>query len=196
MTTERLNCNNCGAPLEVPASARFVTCNQCGAQLTIQRSGGATYTEAASGPVLREMADRLDELTRQNELARVDREWDIERESYTRYGRYGQRYRPTVATSLITGVVALVGGGIWIFFVTSFVQPPGVIGLMFPLFGVFFMVFGVGVAIYNYNLAQRYGQGLQRYQERRRRLLEGGPDRLPSDDDRDRPTTFTSGDAR
>jgi hypothetical protein len=62
------------------------------------------------------------------------------------------------------------------------------------LFGVFFMVFGVGVAIYNYNLAQRYEQGLKRYQERRCRILEGGAE-PPRDDDHNRPTTITSRDA-
>jgi hypothetical protein len=187
MTTEKLNCNNCGATLEVPTTARFVTCSQCGTQLSIQRSGGVSYTEAASGPALREMADRLDEITRQNELARIDREWEIEREQYMRFGRYGARYRPTVAMSVTTGVIGLVGGAFWTLFTLSVVQPMGAFGLFFPLFGVFFMAMGVGTALYNYNLAQRYDQGYAAYQQRRQCLLHNGP---PHHEDPDRPETF------
>jgi hypothetical protein len=190
MTTEKLNCNHCGVTLEVPTTARFVTCNQCGAQLSVQRSGGVSYTETTSGPALRDMADRLDEISRQNELARIDREWQIEREQYTRYGRYGYRYRPTVGMSIATAVIALVGGGVWTLFTLSFVPPVGGFGYLFPLFGVFFMAVGVGTAIYNYNLAQRYEQAYADYQQRRQRLLHDGPPPPPHDEDAERPETF------
>jgi hypothetical protein len=190
MTTEKLNCNHCGATFEVPTTARFVTCNQCGAQLSVLRSGGVSYTEASSGPALRDMADRLDEITRQNELARIDREWQIERDQYMRYGRYGSRYRPTVGMSIITGVIGLVGGGLWTLFTLSIVPQVGGFGLLFPLFGVFFMAVGVGTAIYNYNLAQRYDEAYAAYQQRRQRLLHDGQAPPPHDEDRERPETF------
>ncbi len=186
MTTERLNCNQCGATLDVPTSANFVTCNACGAQLTVKRSGGVSYTEASSGPVLREMADRLDELTCQNELARIDREWDIEQQTYLRTGRYGQRYRPTVGMSIFTGVVAVIGGGIWTLFTLSITSGMGGFGVVFPIFGVFFVAMGVGMAIYNYNLATRYEQGYQAYQERPAAdCWASARNQRPADDDRD-----------
>jgi hypothetical protein len=190
MTTEKLNCNNCGAVLEVPTTARFVTCNRCGAQLAIQRSGGVSYTEASSGSALRDMADRLDEITRQNELARIDREWEIEREQYMRFGRSGARHRPTVAMSVATGVIGVLGGAIWTLFALSIMPPLGAFGYIFPLFGVLFMAMGAGTAIYNYNLAQRYEQGYEAYQRRRQRLLHDGPPSLTHNDYHDSPETF------
>ena len=52
-----LNCNRCGAPLEVPQKAKFITCTFCQTQLSIQRSGGAAYTEA-----LEELGERTEQL--------------------------------------------------------------------------------------------------------------------------------------
>ena len=40
-----LSCNQCGAPLEAPPSARFLTCAHCGSRLSVQRTGSAYYTE-------------------------------------------------------------------------------------------------------------------------------------------------------
>jgi hypothetical protein len=182
MTSERLNCNNCGAPLDVPTTARFVTCNQCGAQLTIKRSGGVSYTEASTGSALGDVADRLDEISRHNELARLDREWETEREQYMRTGRYGQRYRPTVGMSIFTGLIAVVGGSIWLIFASGIAMNIGSFGVVFPVFGVLFMCVGVGIAIYNYNLATRYEQAHEAYQRRRHELLDGRSELLRRSD--------------
>ena len=40
-----VNCNHCGAPLEVPQGTHFVTCQHCGARLQIHMNGGVVYTE-------------------------------------------------------------------------------------------------------------------------------------------------------
>ena len=45
MSLDRLNCNNCGAWLEVAPSANFVTCRECGARLAVHRTSTSTYTE-------------------------------------------------------------------------------------------------------------------------------------------------------
>jgi DNA-directed RNA polymerase subunit RPC12/RpoP len=42
MPDETLNCNECGALIQVPSTARYVTCNRCGAHLVVQRTGIAT----------------------------------------------------------------------------------------------------------------------------------------------------------
>jgi DNA-directed RNA polymerase subunit RPC12/RpoP len=39
-----LSCNNCGAPLEAPESAKYLTCAFCGSRLSVQRTGSAYYT--------------------------------------------------------------------------------------------------------------------------------------------------------
>ena len=62
MAVERLTCNSCGAPLEVPSSANYVTCNHCSTQLTIRRQENVTFTES-----LERLAERTDQLTEQVE---------------------------------------------------------------------------------------------------------------------------------
>ena len=41
MNAETLNCNNCGAPINVPAAAKYATCAHCGTQLAIRRTDSA-----------------------------------------------------------------------------------------------------------------------------------------------------------
>ena len=40
-----VNCNHCGATLEVDAQTRFVTCGYCHSRLAIQRTGSSVFTE-------------------------------------------------------------------------------------------------------------------------------------------------------
>src|ERR671923_326531 len=49
------------------------------------------------------MREQLDELRLQNEVARLDREWELERERYMVAGRYGYRYVPTRGMSVPGG---------------------------------------------------------------------------------------------
>ena len=77
-----LNCNHCGAPLEVPEKANYLTCTFCQTQLSVQRSGGAAYTEALEKLDERteQIADDVEILKLQAELDRLDREWTSGRE--------------------------------------------------------------------------------------------------------------------
>lgn len=45
MQTWALNCNECGAPLEVAAGTKFVTCRQCGTRLTVVQTTTSLFTE-------------------------------------------------------------------------------------------------------------------------------------------------------
>ena len=82
MLLESLSCGNCGAPLQVPNNASYVTCLYCRSSLAVKRAGGAAYTE---------VLDRIDERTERmsedltaillhNELERMDREWALTEE--------------------------------------------------------------------------------------------------------------------
>ena len=53
---------------------------------------------------------QLAEIRYQNELTCIDREWQIERETYMTANRYGRLHVPTVGTGLAT---AIIGGGFW-----------------------------------------------------------------------------------
>ncbi len=50
MYQESVRCNECGAVLQAPSSARYVTCNHCNISLEVHRTSVATYTEALPPP--------------------------------------------------------------------------------------------------------------------------------------------------
>src|SRR5262245_35284278 len=62
------------------------------------------------------MSAHLDEIKYQNELARVDREWEIEREQYLITTRYGQRVVPEPGgAERMRAAMRMVGGPGWAF---------------------------------------------------------------------------------
>jgi hypothetical protein len=122
----------------------------------------------------------------QNDLARLDHEWELERERYLRTTRSGRRYVPTVDRSIYTGLLAVVGGIVWITLTSNIFPNTEGYGLFFPLVGLAFMGIGLWLSVSNYNLAQRHEQAQAAYLERRQRLLNA---RLPA-----AATTFERGD--
>jgi ribosomal protein L37AE/L43A len=180
---QSVHCNTCGNKIEVPSTVRYITCARCGASLVVRNEGGAWFTETPLAPRratdLGEVAGRLEELERQSAIARLDREWEIERDSYMMTGRFGARYTPSIATAVLTGVIALVGGGLWTAFTFSIVSSNPLAdrgpGRIFPLFGILFMLVGVAIAIYQFSRASQYQQALERYQRRRHQMLDDDP---------------------
>ena len=81
MELERLVCNSCGAPLEVPSSAKFVTCSHCSGVLQIRRTESAIYTEllADIAEKTEELSERIDDLATNSELNAIDNQWQIDR---------------------------------------------------------------------------------------------------------------------
>jgi hypothetical protein len=112
--------------------------------------------------------EHLGEIKKQNELARLDREWAMEREQYMVHGRYGYRYLPSRGLSLISGVAICAFGLLWTVFAAGMGAP-----VFFPLFGVLFILFGAGVSAYAFMQAKRYEDARLRYQRRRQELLDG-----------------------
>jgi predicted RNA-binding Zn-ribbon protein involved in translation (DUF1610 family) len=179
MSPEYVNCNQCGARLEVAPTTNFVTCSQCGHALAVKRTATSLFTELAgiAPAVPRQVSqntpdvqEQLSELRRDTELNRLDREWDRQREELMVRGRYGNRYQPTPTASIFTGIVAVVGGLIWMVFAFSIVNMDGP-GGFFPFFGIVFILFGVGVSIYTYSKAMQYQQAENSYKRRRAKLL-------------------------
>lgn len=113
------------------------------------------------------MQQQLDELRLQNEVTRLDREWELERDRYMITGRYGSRYLPNRTMSVLSGVVVVVFGIFW----TGFASSIG--GGLFALFGVVFIAAGLGFSIYSYSRATAYETAYQEYQRRRAELLAG-----------------------
>ena len=137
----------------------------------------------AKARVLASETAPLDEPLRQiqwqNELARLDREWELEREHYMITGKHGTRYVPQAGQSLLGGVIAVVFGIFWTAMASSmtthssFGSPSSGPPRFLPLFGVLFIVLGAGAAIHGVRKGTEYEQAHRRYQQRRADLLEG-----------------------
>ncbi len=166
MELEGITCGNCGAPLQVPPGVRFITCNHCHTSLAVHRSETATYTEKLDEIDARtqEMAGELAQLRNDAELARLDREWEQERQSYLIKNNEGQLVEPTAGGSVVTGVLTAIFGAFWTA-MTSHIGGGG-----FALFGVLFIAIGVGSALYAYSKANELEAARTRYQDRRRQL--------------------------
>ncbi len=175
---ERLLCNSCGAPLEVPESANFVRCNHCSTQLAIRREDNVTFTEQLEELTEKTdaLADRVDTLTSQNDIAALDREWELDRENYMVSNKHGVRRVPTAGGSVAGGLVAAAFGTFWTvmaFGITSGAPDGGgfsVIKVVFPLFGLIFIGIGVVSAVASFDKASRYQNAERRYQARRSEL--------------------------
>lgn len=116
----------------------------------------------------------LAELKAQNEIAQLDRAWELERQNYMVQGRYGNSYIPTEGSSLIGGVILATVGVVWTMFafaLTGFGQL-GLISLAFPGFGICFVLFGVGMSIHSFWKAGQYKEAYARYQQQRQELIK------------------------
>jgi hypothetical protein len=166
----------------------------------LRRSGALSETEfaqakasllnaPASPPepsVGAQMAAQLDEVRFQNELARIDREWEMEREQYLVADRRGRRHVPTVGGSVIGGLIVVGIGIVWTVFAFGMAQSSSrflaghpmagesesMIPWLLPSFGVLFIIAGIAMSLHSYSKAQRYERGYQSYQQRRQQVLE------------------------
>ena len=127
-----LNCNQCGAPLEVPEKVQFASCAYCSARLSIQRSGGAVYSQTLDEVEKRteQIADDLETIKLQNELASLDRQWMLDRDNYRVKGRDGEYSVPSQAGSIVGMILAAGFGLFWTVGAASMKAP-----FFFPLFG-------------------------------------------------------------
>jgi predicted phage tail protein len=164
-----VNCNHCGATLQVDEKTRFVTCTYCHSRLAIQRSESAVFTEVLDKIEQNtgQMAENLELIRLQNELEQIDREWMMSRENLMVQGRNGSRSVPSVAGGIFTIIFGVVAGGIWMTFAYTAVHAP-------PLFCMFGLVF-MGAAVFGgVNMVSKAGRlDVERrdYETRRQSLL-------------------------
>jgi hypothetical protein len=118
------------------------------------------------------LGEHLAEVRHQNELARIDREWQIEREQYLITGRYGRREVPTAAMGWTTAVFGGVFGLFWTvlaFTITSGAPNDGpfaIAKVIFPLFGVGFIAVAIAWGVYCASRAEKYQAAYRAYQAR------------------------------
>jgi len=117
--------------------------------------------------------DQLAAVLRENELARIDREWELERQRYLIRNGYGFRQVPTAGVGIAAAVVGGVFGTLWTIVAIAITSrapnfgPFSVVKVIFPLFGVFFTVFGITMGVYIYRRANLYDERFREYQARR-----------------------------
>jgi hypothetical protein len=140
------------------------------AQAKAQLLGGPAPAGEAVADAL---AEQLAETRYQNELNRIDREWQIEREKYMAADRYGRRHVPTVGTGRATSIIGGVFGTFWTimaFTITSGAPdfaPFSLAKVFFPLFGIAFTIGSIGYGIHLTGKAEAYNSAFAAYQRRR-----------------------------
>jgi len=163
-----VNCNHCGATLEVDEKTRFLTCAYCHSRLAVQHTASTVFTEvlekieAQTGQI----AGNLKVIEMQNDLDQLDREWSMSRENLMVSGKNGARSEPSMAGGLVTIIIAIVAGGAWTLFAAS-MHAPGIV----PLFGLFFIGFGLFAGITSMSKAGQLNTTRSDYESRRRQLL-------------------------
>jgi hypothetical protein len=128
---------------------------------------------SAQEPIGQHLSDQLSEVKYQNELARIDREWEMQRQQYYVTTRYGVRQLPTTGMGI---GIAIVGGAFGVFWTimaiaitgsAPYVGPFPVVKVIFPLIGILVtgaaIVFGISCNI----RAKKYQEAYEAYRRRR-----------------------------
>jgi len=149
-----LNCNNCGAGIEVPRNAKFATCGFCDARLSVQQTETSAFTE-----VLGEVAEDIKEIKRNTEVTRLDQEWMLRRERHQVCGQNGTVSKPSAVAGVAMIAVGVLGG-------LTVMQE-------FAGFGLLFMAIGGIGGMVHLNKAQAYDKEHASYRRRRRELMRG-----------------------
>jgi len=126
-----------------------------------QKAKERVLTESAVGGP----ADQLEEIRAQNRVAQLDREWDLERETYMVNGKYG-RHLPSRVGNVVGGLLAVGFGIFWTIMAVSMEAP-----FFMPIFGVVFVTLGAVGSIHGFYKAGLYQSAQASYQRRRQDLL-------------------------
>ena len=128
--------------------------------------------QVLEGPDHTEATEQLGEIRAQNEVAQLDREWDLERENYMMTGKYRRQYKPTKAGSVFAGILITAFCVFWVGMANSMPSfgPMG-IASMLPLIGVLFGAFAVSKCIQGFIKAGQFEEAQSKYKLRRNQLL-------------------------
>ena len=167
MEMQSLNCNHCGAPLEVASSANYVTCSHCSTQLKIRRTASTAFTEQLDQLESNqgEMLEKLDRLERQSRLATLERDWDNQVQDFMVTDNDGVKKLPTEGNAIF-GMIFVVAFGIFWMAMASRISPP------MALFGILFIAFGIFGSLRVRNKAEEFRRARRRYQQQRREIIE------------------------
>lgn len=124
MEITSLNCNNCGANLEIKPNIKFFTCTFCKSALAIKKSGNVMFTEVLDEikKDTETLIENSEEMLLEKKIARLDREWLANREQYSIRGKDGVVMYPSETSSSSLGVYIplFIFWIIFIFFLSFF----------------------------------------------------------------------------
>ena len=175
-----LNCNHCGAPLDVPAKARFATCGFCEAKLAIEHVGNSYSTSVLED--LKETTDKIArdvaEIKSSSEIQDLDAQWERERVQHMVTGKDGRQSLPTKSGAIVGGIFIAGFGLFWTIMAAGMTSAGARMGLpgairIFPLFGLLFVAFGLFMAFSTYSRAESYERANRKYLDNRRKLAKG-----------------------
>ena len=168
MKITKVCCQGCGADLEVDEDVRYVTCNYCHARLEVVHDTSVTHTRILEKLEKNtdRMAGNLRVIELQNDLERLDREWEGRKERFMMTGKHGRRYLPSRGGSIAVGSVMIILAIFWIIATVS-KGSPGV----FSLFGVLFLGFAIYTIIGGCSKAAAYGLARDEFHQHRDSLI-------------------------
>jgi hypothetical protein len=143
------------------------------------KAKAALLSEAPTDPghhLGEHLAEQLAEVKYQNELAQIDREWEIERRQYLIQGQDGIAHEPTPGMGIGMATIVGVFGVFWTIMAVSITSGGPDFGgfsvakVFFPLFGVVFTVGAIVYGIHIYSRAQKYQAAFAAYKARRARV--------------------------
>ena len=154
-------CNNCGAPLQIPEAAQYVTCQHCSTQLEVKRNESVAWTEKMEhietiNRRTEQLVDQLAQLRFQTEVNHIDRSWEREEQRYMVRDQYGNTHRPNAVGSVVVGCGLATFG-----FVLLFAADGGL------FLGPVMMLAGLVAGLVGNHQALKYQNARRRYQRRR-----------------------------
>ena len=168
MKVTKVCCQGCGADLQIDETIRFVTCNYCNARLEVVHDKTVTHTKQLDKieRTTEQLANNLKVIELQNDLERLDREWENQRNGLLVRGKDGSLTEPSAAGSMVVGVIVIAFGIFWTV-KASGMGAPG----FFPLFGLVFIGFALFGMISGAAKAGQYRNEQAAYQGRRDALI-------------------------
>lgn len=105
MKVFHLDCQRCGAPIEMAAQATRGQCEFCGSQ--VMRAASPDLAAQAASESASEMRADLEALKQREQIRELDARWRKEREGLKLSRKDGSRARPTKGGAIVVGLMFL-----------------------------------------------------------------------------------------
>lgn len=163
-----VNCNNCGASLQIEAEILFTTCRNCQKPLEIVRTYNSVYTKTVKNrtwekPLKMENValKTIDKTDIYKQIELLDREWQNQLPTFMTKGTL-----PDEGSGLerFMGIFVIVFGIIWTIGAGSMFPP-------FAIFGVIFIIVGIWNFIDQNKKVEDYKFAKNSYEQKRAELM-------------------------